>query len=86
MIGWLVNTLTSQPIRTRAPKSNIFDFMIRWPTFLTYEYQTCEEKVGVLDGDLDQVLPLRATPALYCGQENNTTPIINCTSKCPRKQ
>ena len=33
--GWLVNTLASQPIRTRASRSNIFVFMLRWPTFLT---------------------------------------------------
>ena len=34
LIGWLANTLTSQPIKTRASKSNIFVFMLRWPTFL----------------------------------------------------
>ena len=27
LIGWLVNILTSQPIRTRTSKSNIFVFM-----------------------------------------------------------
>ena len=35
VIGWLVNTLESQPMRTRASMSNIFAFMLRWPTFLT---------------------------------------------------
>ena len=35
LIGWLANILASQPIRTRASKSNIFVFMLRWPTFLT---------------------------------------------------
>ena len=34
-IGWLANTLASQPIRTRASKLNIFVFVLRWPTFLT---------------------------------------------------
>ena len=35
LIGWLANTLDSQPIRTRTSKSNIFVFMLRWPIFLT---------------------------------------------------
>ena len=35
MIGWLANALASQPIRTRASKSNIIGFTLRWPTFLT---------------------------------------------------
>ena len=35
LIGWLVRIFTSQPIRTRASKSNIFVFMLRWPTFFT---------------------------------------------------
>ena len=34
MIGWLANTLASQPIRTRASKSNTFVFMLRWLNFL----------------------------------------------------
>ena len=35
LIGWLANTLASQPIRTHASMSNTFIFMLRWPTFLT---------------------------------------------------
>ena len=35
LIGWSANTLASQPIRTRASKSDIFVFMLRWPIFLT---------------------------------------------------
>ena len=34
LIGWLARVF-SQPIRTRASKSNIFVFMLRWPTFVT---------------------------------------------------
>ena len=39
LIGWLTNTLASQPTRTRTcgsiSESNIFVFILRWPTFLT---------------------------------------------------
>ena len=35
LIGWLANTLASQPIRTHASMSNTFIFMLRWPIFLT---------------------------------------------------
>ena len=35
LICWLERVFASQPIRTRASKSNIFVFMLRWPTFLT---------------------------------------------------
>ena len=35
LTGWLANSLASQPIRTRTSKSNIFVFMIRWPTLPT---------------------------------------------------
>ena len=37
LIGWLANTLASQPIRTYASKSNIFVFILslRWRTFFT---------------------------------------------------
>ena len=35
LIGWLANNLANQPIRTRASKSNIFVFMLRWPNLLT---------------------------------------------------
>ena len=34
-IGWLARVFVSQPIRKRTSKSNIFAFMLRWPTFLT---------------------------------------------------
>ena len=34
LIGWLARVFASQPIRTRTSKSNIFVFMLRWPTFL----------------------------------------------------
>ena len=35
LIGWLARVFANQPIRTRASKSSIFVFMLRWPTFLT---------------------------------------------------
>ena len=35
LIGWLANALASQPIKTRAAKSSMFAFMLRWPSFLT---------------------------------------------------
>ena len=34
LIGLLANTVTCQPIRTRASKSNDFVLVLRWPTFL----------------------------------------------------
>ena len=40
LIGWLVNTLASQPIKTRASKSNIIVFILRWPNFLTASIDT----------------------------------------------
>ena len=33
-------SLPDQPIGTCASKSNIFDFMLRWPAFLTVSIQT----------------------------------------------
>ena len=37
LIGWLANALASQQIRTRASRSNMFQFVLilRWPAFLT---------------------------------------------------
>ena len=35
LIGWLARVFASQPINTRASRSNICDFMLRWPIFLT---------------------------------------------------
>ena len=35
LIGWLARVFANQPIRKRASKSDIFVFMLRWPTFLT---------------------------------------------------
>ena len=35
LIGWLANTIACSPIRMRALKSNIFVFMLTWPTFFT---------------------------------------------------
>ena len=35
LVGWLAGILASQPIKTRASKSDIFVFMLRWTTFLT---------------------------------------------------
>ena len=35
MIGWPARVFASQPIKTRALKSNLFAFMLRWTTFLT---------------------------------------------------
>ena len=35
LIGGLARVFDSQPIRTRTSKSNIFIFMLRWPTIPT---------------------------------------------------
>ena len=40
LIGWLANTLASQPIKARASKSNIIVFILRWPNFLTASIDT----------------------------------------------
>ena len=34
LIDWIARVFTIQSIRTRASKSNIFGFMLRWHTFI----------------------------------------------------
>ena len=43
---------------------------------------TCKEKEDLLtsQGDEYQIAELRQTPEMYCLQEDNTNPLINCTS------
>ncbi|KAL5270456.1 hypothetical protein ACHWQZ_G001245 [Mnemiopsis leidyi] len=48
---------------------------------------TCHEKVGLLTDqhDDDQIAELRETDEKYCSQEDNTAPLINCTSNFEKK-
>ncbi|XP_063688558.1 transmembrane protein 145-like isoform X1 [Bolinopsis microptera] len=48
----------------------------------------CHEKVDLLEdqNDSDQIAELRETDERYCSQEDNTAPLINCTSNFENKK